>query len=101
MRIKFLLLLFLIEGCVVACNNKTDTKQIKSDFYTSSGEWDKCRIPLIYPYEAVIVNKRDGWFMNLYGAYDAGFGNIKKINIVNGTILVYSGRGIISRNWGS
>ena len=61
------------------------------EFYTEKGEWDSARIPFLKPYEAVLVNKEMGWFMNLKGDNgDSGINNIKKATVVNGVILVYS-----------
>ncbi|GGH14911.1 hypothetical protein FAZ19_07060 [Sphingobacterium alkalisoli] len=82
-----LLLLASLSGC------RQDGKHKVDEFYTEKGEWDSARIPFIKPYEAVIVDEKYGWGMNLM-ALDGGtfsFTNIRKANIDNGFILVHTG----------
>jgi hypothetical protein len=87
MKIFKSLIILTVITCLLAC---TDTSTIDK-FYTEKGEWDSARLPFIKPYEAVITNKDFGWSMNLDGKDgDTGFFNIKKANIVDGIILIYS-----------
>lgn len=60
-------------------------------FYTDHGDWDDARIPFIKPYEAISVGEKLGWDMNLEGYdMDLGIDHIKKANIGNDIILLYS-----------
>jgi hypothetical protein len=92
MKIKiliFLIILSFVASCIISCKNKAD-KDV-DEFYTTKGEWDAGRIPFLKPYEAINATKESGWSMNLEGKdLDTGFPNIKKANVVNGIILLYS-----------
>jgi len=84
------LFLFVVLN-VFACKSGNTEK-----FYTDKGEWDTARIPLLKPYEAINVNKEDGWCMNLFAIDgDTGFDNIKRITVVNGIIITYSENSIL------
>jgi hypothetical protein len=59
------------------------------------GTWDSSRFPLIKPYDAVYVNDRDGWMINLpfipgepdlYGSAS----RVQKIFVIDGVILAYT-----------
>jgi len=82
-----LLLLVSLSACSQNSKHKVD------DFYTEHGEWDSARIPLIKPYEAVIVNEENGWVMNLEALKggDSMLSHIRKATVLNGFILVYTG----------
>lgn len=86
----------LIILTLVSCAHAPNKTSNIDPFYTEKGEWDSARLPFIKPYEAVIVNKEFGWFMNLKGFDgDTGFPNIKKANVINGVILLYSTNSIL------
>ncbi|MEO3407135.1 hypothetical protein AAFN85_24675 [Mucilaginibacter sp. CAU 1740] len=87
---KCVLLYSLLIGLLLCCSCGSNKKAAVDDFYTEKGEWDSARLPLVKPYEAIIVNKEAGWGMNLVGVDgDTGFFHIKKATVVNGVILVY------------
>lgn len=89
MKLTGIITILLIFSIVLSCKNQSN-KNI-DPFYTEMGEWDSARIPLLKPYEAVIVNKKHGWIINLEGFDgDTGFQNVKKANVIDSTILVYS-----------
>ncbi|WP_146166539.1 hypothetical protein ABZR88_09495 [Mucilaginibacter yixingensis] len=82
----------LLLAC--SCHSKNSTKVDK--FYTDKGEWDSARLPLIKPYEAIIVSKESGWSVNLDGLDgDTGFQNTDKVNVLNGVILLHSVNSIL------
>lgn len=82
-----LILVTFVITCLLSCTNTS----AGDEFYTKKGEWDSGRIPFIKPYEAIITSKEFGWGMNLDGKDgDTGFFNIKKANVVDGIILIYS-----------
>lgn len=88
----------VLIGLLIAANCLTSCRESKNvdRFYVEKGEWDTGRIPLIKPYEAMITSKDFGWGMNLDGKDgDTGFFNIKKVNVVNGIILVYNTNSIL------
>ncbi len=75
----------------ISCSHDTSKKVEGNKFYTEKGEWDSARIPFIKPYEAILLDKESGWFMNLKGDDgDSGFNNIKKATVANNLILAYS-----------
>lgn len=83
--------MLLLLASLSAC--RQDSKHKVDEFYTEKGEWDSARIPFIKPYEAVIVDERNGWGMNLQ-VLDGGtssFTNIREANIKNGFILAHTG----------
>lgn len=91
MKIIYYLLIFLTFFNCIACKDKENKKVNVDGFYIEKGEWDLGRIPFIKPYEAVIVNKQNGWCMHLFAEDgDTGFCNIKKANVTKGLILIYS-----------
>ena len=64
-------------------------------FYSSTGEWDSIRFPLIKPYEAVAIAGGNGWWINLpvilgeptlYGSVQ----DVQKVSVVNDVILAYT-----------
>lgn len=84
----FLLVFISLSAC------RQDNKHKVDEFYTEKGEWDSVRIPFIKPYEAIIVDEKHSWVMNLK-VLDGGtssFYNIKKATVENGFILAYTGR---------
>lgn len=84
-------MIFCVILCVISCKNVAHKNMPVDNFYTEKGEWDSARIPVLKPYEAILLNKETGWFMNLKGDNgDSGFNNIKKITVTNDIILVYS-----------
>ena len=87
MKIFKSLSILTVITCLLSCTGNSTVDK----FYTEKGEWDSARLPFIKPYEAVIMNKDFGWGMNLDGKDgDTGFFNIKKANVVDGIILIYS-----------
>jgi len=81
----------LLLVSLLAC--RQNSKHEIDEFYTEKGEWDSARIPFIKPYEAVIVDERNGWGMNLE-VLDGGtssFTNIKDATVENGFILAHTG----------
>jgi hypothetical protein len=89
MRSTGRVIMLFIFCAVLSCKNN-ENKNI-DPFYTEMGEWDSARIPLLKPYEAVIVTKEHGWIINLEGFDgDTGFSNVKKANVIDSNILVYA-----------
>jgi hypothetical protein len=85
---------------LITCKNNSNKNLNIDKFYTEKGDWDAGRIPLIKPYEAIIANKDMGWGMNLDGKDgDTGFFNIKRVNVVNDIVLVYSINSIFHGNY--
>lgn len=81
-----LLLLTSLSACKQQSKHKVDK------FYTEKGEWDFARIPFIKPYEAVKVDEKYGWGMNLIvvDGGDSSFTNIKNATVQNGFILAHT-----------
>lgn len=86
-----LFLISLLVSFFTSCKDRVNKNAEVDKFYTEKGELDSARIPFIKPYEAILLNKNEGWFMNLKGDKgDSGFNNIKKATVVDRTILLYS-----------
>lgn len=84
MRLYIAVLLFANVLYLASCR-QTNT------FNTRRGGFDYIRIPLIKPYEALLLNGKKEWGMNLYnGALNSSIVNIKSVNIVNHAILLNS-----------
>lgn len=65
-------------------------------FYSSTGDWDSSRFPLLKPYEAIRLVGMDEWYINL-NATDmqamflyASIPNPSKIAVQEGVIMVYT-----------
>ncbi len=87
---KFGLLFF---STVLACFSC----QQRNNFETTRGGYDYIRIPFLKPYEAVQLNGSKEWNMNLYNeSLTSSVSNIKKINIVNNVILLYSTKTLLN-----
>jgi hypothetical protein len=92
MKIKILTFLFLLPVLMYFATS-CKQKSIKNldHFYTDKGDWDAGRIPFIKPYEAINATKKFGWSINLKGEdFDTGFPNIKRANVIDSMILIYS-----------
>jgi len=78
---------------MAGCNNR---RYYSADpFYSSTGEWDSIRIPLIKPYEAVSIQGSDSWYINLLELQKTGIlyisvPDIQKIAVMNDVILAYT-----------
>lgn len=92
---KFLIVCILIGtflsslGCILTRYYNPDP------FYSSTGDWDSIRFPLIKPYEAIRIAGGNGWGINLpviLGEPDlhGSVQNFKKLSITDGVILVYT-----------
>jgi hypothetical protein len=82
-------LILLLAGCNIGRYYSSDP------FYSSTGEWDSIRFPLLKPYEAVSIVGGNGWGINLpvilgepnlYGSVQ----DVQKISVVNDVILAYT-----------
>ncbi len=72
---------------------KQTNKPKVDEFYSEHGEWDSVRIPFIKPYEALIVNKKYGWCMNLvlFQEGNTMLSHIRSVYIYNDFIFVHTG----------
>lgn len=75
----------MITGfCLIAC-------QRRDTFYTRRVGFDYIRIPLIKPYEAVLLNGQKEWIMNLRNeGPTSSVINIKQIGVGNRVIVLHS-----------
>jgi hypothetical protein len=81
---------------IIACS--TVTRHYSDDpFYSSVGDWDSSRFPLIKPYEVVNLEMGNGWGIGLNvspsvkGIYwYLGINDVQKIAVANDVILVYT-----------
>jgi hypothetical protein len=84
-----------ILALITACS--TVTRHYSDDpFYSSVGDWDSTRFPLIKPYEVISLDAGI-WGMKLHvlqspeGIYwYLGIGDLQKIAVMNDVILVYT-----------
>ena len=84
---KHLLAIVLIL-IISSCNS---TPKGVDPFYTNKGEWDDAEIPVIKPYQLIILNGRDDWMMNLeQWTFSSSLGDVKKINVINNYIFAFS-----------
>ena len=91
-RITWASLLTLLAGlaCTLSLSHGVDP------FYTSTGEWDSTRFPLIKPYEAGALRGTDDWSITipdeptgtLLGYLSVE--HVQKIAVEDGVILVYT-----------
>jgi hypothetical protein len=88
LRLVFALTSILIIGvlfCFTSCHRSS--KKV-DPFYTNRGGWDYTELPLIKPYNLIILNGFKRWGMNMNSA--SMLDSITSINVVDNTILVHS-----------
>jgi hypothetical protein len=81
-------IIYLCLLCLTGCQ-----KCNGNNFYAYGGDWDAARIPLMKPYEIIILNGQQYGDMNLNS--DSETSGIQRVNVVNGIILVYSTNSIL------
>jgi len=95
-NLSFSILMISTICLLISCFHSSEKISNPSDFYSRKAGWDAARIPFLKPYEAFKASKEMGWFMNLDGVDgDSGFQNIKKANVMDSIIFVYSVNSIL------
>lgn len=90
---------YIILALFFLCSCSDNVKISTDDFYTRGGGLDYVRIPFIKPYEALLLNGNLEWEMNLkYEMAASSVSNIKKVNIVQNLILLYSNNTYLNGN---
>ena len=81
---------------LAACN--LSVYPLGDPFYTSTGEWDSVRFPLLKPYELANGLDGKGWFISLPSELEASVGyssieEVDKIAVYDGVIMGHSDAG--------
>jgi hypothetical protein len=93
MKSSVIAIALLMSLC--SCGNK---KGKIDPYYTDHGDWDDIRFPLIKPYEALCLNGSHDWIVQTTQNSESFFSApyTKKLNVVNGVILLYSTKTILN-----
>lgn len=85
----YISLFILVSACSIVRLPGSDP------FYSSSGDWDSIRIPLIKPYEAISIGS--GWNIQLHVSpldkeiyWYINLSNVENIAVENNVIMVYT-----------
>ena len=93
MKSSIITIVLLLSLC--SCGNK---KRKFDPYYTDHGDWDDIRFPLIKPYEALCLNGSHDWIVQTTQNSESFFSapSTKKLNVVNGVIMLYSTKTILN-----
>lgn len=86
--IRWVLCILVVIDALFFLKSCSQTPKGVDPFYTNKGEWDDAEIPIIKPYQLVILNGSEEWGMSLQHA--SMLGDVKRINVLNSYIFVYS-----------
>jgi hypothetical protein len=89
----------LITAVLTLVNLSCSHKQTKEDpYYTSHGDWDNVRLPLVKPYEAIVLNGSHDWIVQTTPNVDWFFSapNTRKLNVIQRVIFLYCTKTLLS-----